>query len=278
MPWAARFQARYAQTNRGLSPTPSIRIPVADRVGDTDPQRIVVPTNQVLSPLGQQVAYSGRPVDIALSPNGRWLAVLDRALVLLIDPASGKVVSRASHKGGSYAGLCFSPDSKRLLASSIRGTIGVFEVEDDGELETKTPIELNSVTNKEDDRILPVGLAMAANGKSLWAVLNLRNALAEIDWNAGKVLREIPVGNAPFGVVLVGNKAYVSNWAGRHPDAKSTVAPAGSGTPVRVDPKRFIANDGSVSVVDLTAGKELKQIVVGLHPSSILPRPTASTC
>ena len=49
------------------------------RVGDDDPQRIVVPTNQVLSPLGRQVAYDGRPVDLALSPSGRWLAVLDRA-------------------------------------------------------------------------------------------------------------------------------------------------------------------------------------------------------
>ena len=38
------------------------------RVGDGDPERIVVPTNQVLSPLGRQVAYGGRPVDLALSP------------------------------------------------------------------------------------------------------------------------------------------------------------------------------------------------------------------
>src|SRR5438067_1605736 len=63
-------------------------------VGDGDPQRIVVPTNQVLSPLGRQVGYGGRPTDLALSPDGRWLAVLDRAGVLIIDPVSAQIVSR----------------------------------------------------------------------------------------------------------------------------------------------------------------------------------------
>src|SRR6185437_12730228 len=107
-----------------------------------DPERIIVPTNQVLSPLGRQVAYDGRPVDLRLSPNGRWLAVLDRAQVLVIDPEQGKVVSTARHKGGSYSGLTFTPDGKRLLASSIGGTIGVFEIEAGGELETLEPIKL----------------------------------------------------------------------------------------------------------------------------------------
>src|SRR4051794_28436148 len=99
------------------------------RVGDQGPNRIVVPTNQVLSPVGRQVAYDGRPVDMALSPDGRWLAVLDRASVLLVDPAEGKVVSTARQKGGSYAGIAFARDGRHVYASSITGTIGVFEVE-----------------------------------------------------------------------------------------------------------------------------------------------------
>ncbi len=242
------------------------------RVGDQDPNRVVVPTNQVLSPIGKQVPYGGRPTDLALSPDGRWLAVLDRGQVLTINPDSGAVVARVPHKGGSYAGLVFTPDGKRLLASSIEGTIGAFKVNNTGGLKADVPIKL--ATGKTDpESILPVGLAIAGEGGSLWAVLNLRNALAEIDLASGTIKREIAVGNAPFGVVLVGERAYVSNWAGRLPDAKSTTGPSGRGEPVRVDPKRHIANDGSVSVVDLKAGKELKQIAVGLHPSAIIATP-----
>ena len=104
------------------------------RVGDSDPDRIVVPTNQVLSPIGKQVAYGGRPADLAMSPDGRWLAVLDRGQRAHDRSRSGKVVGRVPHKGGSYAGIVFTPDGERLLASSIGGTIGVFEVETQGDL------------------------------------------------------------------------------------------------------------------------------------------------
>jgi YVTN family beta-propeller protein len=243
------------------------------RIGDADPARIIVPTNQVLSPLGRQVAYGGRPVDLALSPDGRWLAVLDRASVLVIDPDSGQIVSRAPHKGGSYAGLEFTPDGKRLLASSIEGTIGVFALGADGALTSQEPIRLSPQAGDDPEAILPVGLAVSRDGKTLWAALNLRNTLAQIELATGKIQREIAVGNAPFGVLLAGDKAYVSNWGGRMPAAGDVTGPAGSGKPVRVDPVRFIANDGSVSVVDLTGGKEQKQIVVGLHPSSLAATP-----
>jgi YVTN family beta-propeller protein len=243
------------------------------RVGDSDPSRIVVPTNQVLSPLGRQVPFGGRPVDIALSPDGKWLAVLDRATVLTIEPESGNVVSRMPHKGGSYAGLAFAPDGSKLYASSIQGTIGVFEIEDDGELKAEPAIKLAADLQVPADSILPVGLAIDRQGKSLWAALNLRNSLAEIDVATGKVRREIAVGNAPFGLVLLGQRAYVTNWGGRLPDGNSVTGPAGAGPAVRVDPVRFIANDGSVSIVDLSLGKAVKQVVVGLHPCAIVATP-----
>ncbi len=243
------------------------------RIGDGDPRRIVVPTNQVLSPLGRQVTYGGRPNDLALSPDGRWLAVLDIAQVLLINPASGAVVARVPHKGGSYAGLAFTPDGKRLLASSIQGTIGVFDVSADGALNALAPIKLAPAGAAKADNLVPVGLAVDASGKTLWAVLNLKNSLAEIDLETKSVKREIAVGNAPFGVVLVGPKAYVTNWAGRKPVAGSLTGPSGSGAAVRVDPVRHIASDGSVSVVNLATGKEEKQIVVGLHPAAVIATP-----
>src|SRR4029078_523548 len=83
----------------------------------------------------------------------------------------------------------------------------------------------------------------------------------------GELVREIAAGNAPYGVALTKNKAYVSNWAGRHPDGNTTAGESGAGPPVRVDPTRHIASDGSVSVIDLAAGREIKQIVVVLHSS-----------
>lgn len=245
------------------------------RIGAADPNRIIVPTNQVLSPIGRQVEYIGRPTDLALSPDGRWLAVLDFQSVLLIDPVAGKVVSQVRHQDGSYAGLAFTPDGRRLYASSFTGSIGVFEVEADGELEPLAPIKL-AATKAALEEVVPVGLTIDRGGKSLWAVLNLKNAVAEIDLAEGKILRQIAVGNAPFGVLQLGDKLYVTNWAGRAPDKDSVTGPSGRGPKVRVDPVKYIASDGSVSVVDLKSGKETKQIVVELHPSALIASPDGS--
>lgn len=252
------------------------------RIGEGNEGRIVVPTNQVLSPAGKQVAFSGRPTDVALSPDGRWLGVLDRGHVAIISSESGEIVSRVPHASGSYAGVLFTSDGKTLFASNSRGSIGVFAVADDGTLTAQAPIALPISENTaqppappgaDAKNALPTGLALGEDGTTIWAALNLRNTLAEINLAEGKIIREIPVGNAPYGVALVGTKAYVSNWAGRHPGPKDVAGPSGSGSPVRVDPKRHIASDGSVSVVDLKAGKELKQILVGLHPCAIAATP-----
>lgn len=267
------------------------------QVGPDAQGRIIVPTNQVLTPTGKQVLFSGRPTDLALSPDGKWIALLDRGHVAIIEPASGRIISRLPHPSGSYAGILFSADSQRLYASNIRGSIGRFTVGPEGELTAEKPIELpilqgaavdnpaNNDTgsqspNKESVRpgansknAVPIGLAFAPGENSLYAVLNMRNSLAEIDLETQKVIREIPVGNAPYGLVLVGKNAYVSNWAGRHPKPNETSAPSGAASPVRADPTRFIADSGTVSVVDLEAGKELTQIEVGLHPNGILATP-----
>jgi len=238
----------------------------SQRVGDEVDGRIVVPTNQVLSPVGRQVAFTGRPTDVALSPNGRWLAVLNRNEAIIIDLESSEIVSRKPHRGGSYQGIVFTPDGKKLFMSCIRGTIETFLVSEKGELEKQGPISLPAT---RDDNALPSGLAIDASGQSLWVALNMNNTLAEIKLSDGSLAREIPVGSAPYDVVLLGSKAYVSNWAGRHPVEGDTKGPAGKGTDVRVDSRRYIASDGSVSVVDLESGQELKQIEVGLHPSGL---------
>ncbi len=265
------------------------------RVGPLADGRVIVPTNQILSPAGRQVIVSGRPTDVALSPNKRWLAVLNINEVQIVNIESGKIVSHLGLKGGSYKGILFAPNGKRVFASSMKGGIGVFQVSDRGQLAAAKPIQLSVESRRQgrstakrrnlaDDEsytsraattkdALPVGLAISADGKTLFAALNLKNTLAEIDVASKKIRREIPVGNAPYDVVLVGDTAYVSNWAGRLPTRDSTTGPSGVGAPVRVDPVRNIANDGSVSVVDLKSGRAIEQIVVGWHPSGLVATP-----
>ena len=280
-------------------------VSLIDPTGTVNPlalERILVPVNQVLSPAGLQVELPGlRPQVLALSPDGKLLATSGKTHeLILVDPVTGTILQRVPlpsekvheqdagavssrvlepDKAGqvSYTGLVFSPDGSRIFLSNVNGSIKVFAVGADRTVRGLSSIplpETGSSSRKRDSaKDIPSGLAMSPDGKRLYVALNISNRLLELDVVSGKPLRMYDVGNAPFAVVLAGHKAYVSNWGGRQPDEHSLNGPIGAGALVRVDPVRFIANEGSVSVIDLNAGRVTGEIKVGLHASGMALSP-----
>jgi YVTN family beta-propeller protein len=260
--------------------------------------RLVTPVNQVVTPYGIQVELPGlRPLVAALSPNGEMLVTSGKSNELLVlDPASGAIRQRVAFPSEqdnepdpevvspnilepdkkaqvSFTGLVFSRDGKRIYVSNVNGSVKVFAVAIDGTVSALFSIPLphaNALKRKEE---IPSGLTLSPDGAKLYVTLNLTNQLGEFEAATGKLVRTFDVGVAPYDVVLVGNKAYVSNWGGRRPQDGDVVGPAGRGTVVKVDPVRHIANEGSVSVIDLVAGKTTKEILVHLHSSALAVSP-----
>src|SRR5205823_6680076 len=70
---------------------------------------------------------------------------------------------------------------------------------------------------KNQGESYPCGLALSADGATAFVCLSCNNCLAVVDLGAGRVTGSIPVGLAPFDVVLSpdGQAAYVSDWGGR---------------------------------------------------------------
>ena len=265
-------------------------------VGEISPRRYVTPVHQVLTPIGIQVELSGmRPQALALSPDGRLLVTSGKTQELvMINPQTGEIRQNValpssearspdvvsshilkSDKSGqlSYTGLIFSLDGSRIYLSNVNGDIKVFHVSRAGQVSGLFSIPLPAANAPNRKEEIPAGLAISRDGRRLYVVLNLSNRLAEIDTATGEMLRSWPVGVAPYDVVLVSEKAYVSNWGGRLPDSDSLTGPAGQGTRVRVDPVRHIASEGSVSVIHLNQQTPVSQIMVGLHSSGIASSP-----
>ncbi|MCC7086806.1 MAG: bifunctional YncE family protein/alkaline phosphatase family protein [Pirellulales bacterium] len=252
-----------------------------------------MPTNQIVSPLGVQITFPGRPVDVALSHDGRLLGVLNRDQLLTFDAASGKIIDTAKISGSSYKGIGFTPDGKHLFASTLpssrssRGDQALvgFSVGEDGRLSKPRAISVNP-SGAEDastelstdgetrygSRQAPAGFVITPDGSRMYVALNLANVVAEIDLASGKAVRWIPVGNAPYDVALAGEKLYVSNMAGRLPKPGEPTGPSGRAPVVKVDP-RNIASEGSVSVVDLKANRSRKEIVVGRYAAGLAVSP-----
>jgi YVTN family beta-propeller protein len=268
--------------------------PVNTSQADT---RIITPVNQVLTPIGIQVELPDmRPQALALSPDNRLLITSGKThSLVVVNPESGDILQKlplpsekatniepasvSTHillpdKEGqvSYTGLIFSRDGKRIYLSNVNGSIKVFTVED-GIVQPSLTFHLPHTGLSQRKAEIPAGLLLSADQKILYVIGNLSNKLFELDAETGSVRRSFDVGVAPYDVVIVGQKAYVSNWGGRRPEVGSVTGPAGRGTRVRVDPIRFIAEEGSVSVVDLSSGTVFNEILVGLHSSAMVVAP-----
>ncbi len=265
--------------------------------------RVMTPVNQVLTPVGRQVDLPGvRPQALALSPDGRVVVTAGKTSELVVvDPATGAILQKVAlpnegqnepqpevpspnilkpdTKGQlSFTGLIFSPDGRRIYLSNVNGSLKVFAVAADGQVTPSHSLPLPPANVPRRKEEIPAGLALNADGTRLYVCGNLSNQLLELDAATGRVLRTFPVGVAPFDVVLVNGKAYVSNWGGRRPQPGDLTGPAGRGTEVRVDPVRHIASEGSVSVIDLAGALEgtspvRREILTHLHASALAVSP-----
>jgi YVTN family beta-propeller protein len=307
----AAVVANTAFTSTVIAKEPVRRAPPVEKVGRVAAGRYITPTNQVLTPAGLQVALPGlRPQAIALSPDGRLLAVSGKTKdLILIDPLTAQIRQKITIPGSataaapttpnpapgagpgagtttpaattekepatqlSFTGLVFSRDGTRLYLSNVGGNIKAFAVGKDRVVTPAGTIAVPDARTSKRKQEIPAGLAVSDDGKRLYVAGNLSNKLHEIDLDTGKTIHSWETGVAPFAVVLAAGKAYVSNSGGRRPQKGDLAAPAGRGTTVRVDPVRHIANEGSVTVIDLTTRAVKAELPVELHASALAVSP-----
>jgi YVTN family beta-propeller protein len=105
----------------------------------------------------------------------------------------------------------------------------------------------------------------------LYVVLNGNNKVIKQDLKSGDTIWVTDPGVAPYGLTMAAGKLYVTNWAGRHPSADDREV---AGVPwglARVNNSAGGATrEGSVTIIQPSGGKILKEVVVGLHPNEII--------
>jgi YVTN family beta-propeller protein len=236
------------------------------QVGRQPDGRIVVPTNQVLQPAGQQILFPGRPVDLVLTDRGQTLVVKNLKDLVFIDLATGKIKQTlTSPVGFSVVGLLAR--EKRILATDVKDHLRSAVRTDNGRYAWSEPMALSKP--RGGGSVHPAGIA-AQSADAVWVTSTRGNSVQLLDVAAGEVKQVIDVGVAPYAVCCpCAERCYVSNWGGDPPGGGDLQAPT-SGAPASVD-ARGIANRGSVSVLMRQEGKwrQVKTIRVGLHPSGM---------
>lgn len=235
------------------------------KVGAQSDGSTLVPTGQYVRPAGTALGLNGRPVDLALSADGKAVFAKDNRGLVVIDRQGKKIVQELAMPGGSSLhGIEVAADDAVWLSnagSQLRRAI----LKDgkwawDGEIDCG-PAGVGGAS-------YPCGFRIG-DGRRGVVALSRSNRIAVIDFGARKIMETFEVDAAPFDVELApdGRVAYVSCWGGPIP-AKGRTQDA-SGTPVEVD-ERGVTKSATVVAVRTDTGRILWRTPVGLQPSQVL--------
>jgi YVTN family beta-propeller protein len=228
----------------------------------TDPG--VVTTNQAITPAGVQTVFKGRVHDVAFGADGEVWA-LSRTHLYRLDWLNNRALDTVELPGAAgVRGLTYDGAGKRPIVTYAATRQG-------------KPAEA-MVATVQGGALAPLSALggehiagePAIVGSRVLVPLTHDNVLAVTSLK-GSPTQRIPVGVAPVTVAAHGDVAYVANWGGQAAEAGAASAPTGlepDADRVAID-ARGIAREGSVSIVDLNAGRVTGRVTVGRHPTAI---------
>ena len=253
-----------------------------------------MPYNKILKPAGSLLffgdsALENHALDVALSPDGKVLAIEGRYSVVFVRTADNEMLYRLvlrKYFGGrkamnTYSGISwFDYGGKQYVLWGNRNDL--MRAQWNGQTATivktyhfKPKIVKTYFVNKKGvSASLPNEFVIdKKNGQPvIYVVLNGNDEVVKLDWASGKIIWQQPVGLAPYGIVHAKGKLYVTNWSG-------AVPPAGDKQTAGIPWEKAFVNrfgavsSGTVSVLNPQTGQTIKEIQTGLHPNAVITSP-----
>jgi DNA-binding beta-propeller fold protein YncE len=178
-----------------------------------------LPTGVRLDPVGDAVELGSMPMNVVVAPGG------DRAIVVLsgwreqglqvIDLKARKVTQTLLQDGAFY-GAAFSPDGRQLVVSGGNTDTVFIYAWKDGTATLANKFELaKAKTADGTGTSYPAGLAVAPDGKFIYAAENVGDSLAVVDAATGQIVQRFPTDHYPYGVIVSADgHLFVSAWGG----------------------------------------------------------------
>ncbi len=246
-------------------------------------QSIQLPNGWTLSPAGRSLPLGDLPLNIALSPSKKLMAVTNNGQSVqslqLIDPVNEKVLDNVELPKSWY-GLKFSKDEKFLYASGGNDNRILKYAIQHNKLQLSDSILLGE---KWPVKISPAGLELDDARHILYVVTKENNALYIVDLLSKKILYQENFTEPAYACQLSLNKKelYISLWGGKKVlvfDVAQSKITASIG--VGENPNELLlskngkmlyvanAGDNSVSVIDIGKRKVLEVLNAALYPDA----------
>lgn len=268
---------------------PTTKLPFEESVLQSTNRFTVMPYNRLIQSAGKVITYGDSSVenhalDLCMLPDKKHIAIEDRYGIAVVDIKTNSIIARWNfgkdpewkNFNSTYSGITsFVFNNKTFIAwgasEGEKAQSAIIIAAWDGK-------GINEVTGIPISKISPADKALpnqvVANTEDgilyLYAALNGNNQLVKIKFDDYSIAWSAPTGVAPYGLCIIGNKAYVTNWASplvTDATRESAGTPWGS---AYTDPITGATKQGTLSIIDITNGKLLNEITLGLHPSAII--------
>ena len=243
---------------------------------------MLLPNQWSLRPAGTSIELGNFPVNLALSPDGRFAAILhcgySRNQVVIVNLADGKTTGHAN-LSESFYGLTFSHDGRKLYCSGASSELIHTFTFEQGLLSAAGNVPLRRV----EEQGVPAGLAIDPADRTIYAA-NL--------WNSR--ISRITLKNKSVNDILLGPKATpvltVPDNLAEDPDTTAAkkrtraIMLAITNDPNSLFPyacaldanhdRLYVSlwGDATVAVVDVKKGMVVARWPVGEHPSELALR------
>ncbi|MCW3119722.1 MAG: bifunctional YncE family protein/alkaline phosphatase family protein [Chitinophagaceae bacterium] len=247
-------------------------------------QQVHLPNGWGLTPAGKSLPLGDLPLNIAVSPTKKFIAVTNNGQstqsLQLIDAVKDKVLSSVEIPK-SWLGLKFSADGKYLFASGGNDNRILKYAIINNKLILKDSILLGK---KWPEKISPAGLDILDAKQQMYVVTKENNSLYTIDLKTKSIIQKDTLGAEAYTCLLSldKNELYISVWGADRIAIFDTRSKKFTGSiPAGDNPNdmclsndgRYLfvanANDNSVSVIDIKRRKVLETLNAALYANSI---------
>lgn len=191
--------------------------PQPERVGPLPEGGFLLNSGWLLRPAGEQIPLSTMPMASALSPDGKFLAILQGGYlppsVSIHDPATLRKISEITLPD-AWLGLAFAPQGGLLYVSGgSRAAIYELALLPDGRLEKRR--EFPVVSEKDRTHADFLGdLALSPDGRLIYAAALHRDTICVVNPQSGMVIERWKTAHRPYRILFHpdGKSFFVTGW------------------------------------------------------------------
>ncbi|HLJ50461.1 MAG TPA: bifunctional YncE family protein/alkaline phosphatase family protein [Bryobacteraceae bacterium] len=189
-----------------------------EQVGPFPSGGFLLNTGWRIQPVGQQVPLDTLPMSAVVSPNGRFMVVLNGGYkppsLSVVSLEAGREISRTP-VADAWLGLTFAPGGRTLwVGGGSSGSVFEFTLSDDGKLSAGRTFDLVAPGQKTWQDFIG-DVAVSPDNRMLYAADLYHDRILVVNLQSGRVIERYATGRRPYRVFMPpdGESFFVTSWA-----------------------------------------------------------------